>query len=46
MNSATVAATPSATETVSHCYYIYAGDDQRSRPTIAIGDHNGKGGKS
>lgn len=45
-NTIASAATPSATEIVSHCYYKYAGDDQRSRLTIAISDHNGKGGES
>ena len=46
MNTVTTAATPSATEIVSHCYNKYAGDDQRSRLTIVIGDHNGKGNRS
>lgn len=41
-NTVASAATPSAMKIVSQCYYKYAGDDQRSRLTIAISDHNGK----
>jgi hypothetical protein len=44
-NTDATAATPSATEIVGHCYYKYAGDDQRSRVTIVISDHNGNGSK-
>jgi len=45
-NTAASAATPSATEIVSHCYYKYAGDDQRSRLTITFSNHNGNVGKT
>jgi hypothetical protein len=46
MNTVTSAATPGATEIVGHCYYKYAGEDQRSRLTIVVSDQNGKGSKS
>ncbi len=36
------AAEPSATEIVQHCYYKYAGDDQRSRLRITLNDPAGK----
>ena len=38
--------TLSGADIVKHCYYKYAGDDQRSRLTITITDPNGKGIKS
>ncbi len=36
----------SGTEIVQHCYYKYAGDDQRSHLLIALTDENGKKVKS
>ena len=45
-NTVASAATPSATDIVSHCYYKYAGDDQRSRLTITFSDQNGKLGET
>ena len=40
------AETLSGTDIVRHCYYKYAGDDQRSRLIIVITDQSGKGIKS
>ncbi len=40
--AAASAAEPSATEIVQHCYYKYAGDDQRSRLRITLNDPAGK----
>ena len=44
--AATGAEALSGADIVKHCYYKYAGDDQRSRLVIVITDRNGKGVKS